>query len=345
MKTKDGIPGSLYKARNKIVIDLYGKKYYTGLDASIKINWQIAKDIKKNIFLKANGVHKDIAIADEINKKQYPKISDVWKHYFNYAKLVKAEKTLRNEMLSYKLILHKDVEFTNTNVDKLVAEFVHNAINRKLSNVTINSYLRSLQSFLNWSKRNGYVEHIDNFKRLYKQKETLKPNAYFTHEEMTKIINDAEKRDYEFGLFLKFLYYSGCRIGEALNIKWSDIDNRKIELKNKISKKLEYVYISNTLKEVLDKLKVINGQKERLFRFVDPESLTARLYRAMARLSIPRNGRNIHAIRKSYLRMLFENNVPIQIAQKLMRHKDIRITMKHYAEITDSDITKYTEKL
>lgn len=44
----------------------------------------------------------------------------------------------------------------------------------------------------------------------------------YTPEEFGKVISCVEK--YEHAMYLKFLYYSGCRRGEGLGITWDDID-------------------------------------------------------------------------------------------------------------------------
>lgn len=150
MRTKDGIKGSIYQVRNKIVIDLFGKKHYTGLDANEKSNWIIAQRIKKNLFLEANGISTGMTPQ---HKEKTNKINDIWKEYYSYAILVKTDKTISNEAMIYRIIVTTNIDFTDDNIDKLVKTFISKS-KVKLRAESINTYLCSFQVFLNWCVKN-----------------------------------------------------------------------------------------------------------------------------------------------------------------------------------------------
>lgn len=115
-------------------------------------------------------------------------------------------------------------------------------------------------------------------------------------------------------------------------------------LHNKISKEVEYIYISQKLQSVINQILTLNNSNK-LFRFNNNTSILQRLDRMLIKLGINKDGRNIHSIRKSYLKYLYDNNIPLQIAQRLMRHKDIKVTIKNYTEIGDDDIIKHIANL
>lgn len=48
---------------------------------------------------------------------------------------------------------------------------------------------------------------------------------FINPDDAAAILREADKIDSEFGLLLRFLLYSGCRLGEALALEWQHISN------------------------------------------------------------------------------------------------------------------------
>jgi integrase len=121
---------------------------------------------------------------------------------------------------------------------------------KNLKPVSVNTYLRHLQVFVNSLAENKHIEEQKNFKKKYYQKYTEEQKDYYTHVELDLIVNFIENSIYKnkkiLALFFKFLFFSGARITEALNIKKTDILEDKIKMSNKITKKIEYIYFTIT---------------------------------------------------------------------------------------------------
>jgi integrase len=145
--------------------------------------------------------------------------------------------------------------------------------NKALSEEIITNWLRSLKC--KPISKNNYIGHLRHFARyLYAlgipayEPEFLKAHsdfvAYtFTDEEFTAIImaadnfaaikSRANSTSYVFPVLLRILYGCGLRIGEALNIRWSDInfDNKTIFIREAKNLKQRIVPMHSSLADVL----------------------------------------------------------------------------------------------
>lgn len=154
---------------------------------------------------------------------------------------------------------------------------------------------------------------------------------YFTPEELYKIFKEVKNDTY--AILLEFLYETGVRIGEALALKWKDIDfdNKRININKTLSEtKLEdghYGFIVTTPKTKLSYRKVPLPEKLECelsnlsYKYNNPESpvfatekgtyISARnvlrsFNKAMQDAGVEKNGRGIHSIRHSTVIKLFQ---------------------------------------
>lgn len=95
---------------------------------------------------------------------------------------------------------------------------------------TVNSYCASVASVFGWFCMLGELES-NPFARIGKVVVEDKPVAYYTEDELPRLLEAVEALPWRDptakirwrGLLL-VLYHTGARIGEALNLRWSDID-------------------------------------------------------------------------------------------------------------------------
>jgi integrase len=126
-----------------------------------------------------------------------------------------------------------------------------------------------------------------------------------------------------------FLRLSGMRVGEAISLKWEDIDFEKdrILIKNSKGKRLDEFPLYYGLKEFLVKFRQLSGK---IFDFKDKDS-TKFWNRALDDIE-DLEGRKytLHQIRKTFATQLVNKNVSVFDAMKLLRHKNINTTLKYY---------------
>lgn len=151
--------------------------------------------------------------------------------------------------------------------------------------------------------------------------------------------------DLPLGLLHYFVLYTGCRRGEAMGVKFSDIDyeNGVIRISRSVyydgatpvtkSPKTSAGYRDIILLEVLkDKLPKGRGDSYIFFPKGLPYKTTfergLRKYRELAGISC-----TLHQIRHAYATILYEAGVDEKSAQQLMGHSSIQMTKDIYTHI------------
>ena len=174
----------------------------------------------------------------------------------------------------------RDTYRYRTSFNSLDAYLVNNSISQKeLTDGVVSKWLKTL-TCKPLSKRN-YVGHIRRFARYLNALEipAYEPELFriqsnfvaytFSDEEFAAIIHAADslatiKRkgnnsSYVFPMLLRILYGCGVRLGEALALRWCDInfDSKVITIRKAKNHKQRIVPISNSLAETL---KLYNGR-------------------------------------------------------------------------------------
>lgn len=166
---------------------------------------------------------------------------------------------------------------------------------------------------------------------------------------------------------IRVMVYSGMRPGELSNLKWRDIDWEQNRLavvadKNRKTKnrKTRFIPMSPDLREELEFLKdnlPVIGLKggfdpreshQREYVLCHPDGSRVRefkhaIFNAFKSKGI--TGVTPHGLRKTFCSMLARSKVHPRVAQELMGHADINLTMKVYTEIDDGQLREAVNAL
>ncbi len=126
------------------------------------------------------------------------------------------------------------------NADKREAEINFRSVNYEIS---------MLKHFFNFCIKKGYLDK--NPCAGIKKLNELSRLKTLSDEDINKLINGATNKLTKD--LITFLIYTGCRKGEALNLKWDDVDlqNNVIAIKATKTKYDRYIPISKLLKAIL----------------------------------------------------------------------------------------------
>lgn len=173
---------------------------------------------------------------------------------------------------------------------------------------------------------------IKNPAKNIKKFEPKSPVKDFTAEEKTAFLNELKQCgniNYYYATVLAF--ETGMRKAEICNLKWSQIiNNEKILLGNKMDEEPEYAYVSAKALEVLSELKAAKVRSLDDYVFGHPlqqRNLTRTFNRIRAKLGLDKYIR-FHSTRHTAITK-WANKMPLHVAQKLARHRDIKTTMKY----------------
>ena len=140
-----------------------------------------------------------------------------------------------------------------------------------------------------------------------------------------------------------FLYYSGLRLDEAINLKWQyiDFDRETIHLKTAKGDKERIVFLH---KKLIDMLKIYGIKEEGLVFFSQRDGrYNKRTIQQIVKSASKKTGikKNVtpHTLRHSFATHLLEGGADIRYIQQLLGHKDLKTT-QIYTHVANKDIKK-----
>jgi len=248
--------------------------------------------------------------------------------FSEYLKLNVNKKSSRDSYLYQVELFFKNYkDFTQENVNSYLASIV----DKELSNNYFNKIIFSLSHYAHFSKIN-----ID-FPTSKKPAE--KDIPYLTIEDLnlitkyiTQIFSDYKKRE----LVIKFLFYTGLRPSELLNLKREDIDmkNRVVTITQSKSNKYRKVKYSSCIQLLIDNLFVNEAEKLNAFN-VTISYLRYTIKKIKVELNLNKN-LDVYSLRHSFAKYCLKQGMSIDRLQKLMGHSDIKITQR-YAKTTEEE--------
>ena len=199
---------------------------------------------------------------------------------------------------------------------------------------------------------------VDAPKREHRERELWTP------EQVSRFIRAVREGDCgQYGNLLGFLLASGCRVGEALGLRWSDVDLRAgavrverqvtelrckpLESEPKTKAGVRTLALPAWGTELLHRQRVQvaewrlrAGPAWRESGRVFPTNVGSvplqgnvrrALHEACDRLSLPRI--RVHDLRHLHLSLLAMNNVPLRVAQQRAGHATASVTMAVYSHV------------
>jgi integrase len=169
-----------------------------------------------------------IADTNRPGKKKI-KLSFLIEKYRAYSAIEKSYETNRidqSRMTAFaSWAAENDIEFADQITPPAFEEFKSQYLddNKKNRNpkLTLNRYLELVKAMLNWAVFQGYMA-VNPIARIKPLKNPHKRQFRFYSKDELKIIFKAAPP--VFREYFQFLYFTGCREGEARYLEWSDLD-------------------------------------------------------------------------------------------------------------------------
>lgn len=232
-----------------------------------------------------------------------------------------------NNLLPQTGLLLSDTEGIRTHILKRLEKVT-------LANNTKHKQLAWIRQFFSFCVEEGYCLRNPVTKALFPKQTPIEREA-FSDEEIEMIIGYFEKKasgnKSQLILLIRFIQWSGVRINEALTIKWADINEKRILIREGKGDKQREIPLSPfpELQETIEKLRVLNSG-EKLFTWTTYAKLQAQMRRALADLGIQGQGRNFHCLRKWFENHLLNKmRMPAHITAQILGHT-VAIQQKHY---------------
>ena len=248
-----------------------------------------------------------------------------------------------------------DKELTKENVERYFMVLRE----RGLGNNTLNTYYFVFQQVKAYCKDRGLShDFLDGFKSFKKTKPDI---IIFTHEEIEKILNtpleygkfrgkDCSFLDFRYRTLTMFLAYTGCRYGEAaeLRIKRLDLSAGKATFVQTKTNENRTVFFTEPLTSNLKILIEGRSQDDFVFRNAVENHIHVNDYsinlKRRAKAAGIKKRVFPHNFRHSYITHLLEAGVPITEVASLVGHKDIQTTYSTYMHLADKTLQRAAMK-
>ena len=206
---------------------------------------------------------------------------------------------------------------------------------------SVNYEVIIISNFFNFCIERGYADK--NPAAKIKKLNELKRLKTLSDEDIVKLIAGATNkltRD-----IITFLIYTGCRKGEALNLKWDDTDlqNDVIAIKGTKTKYDRYVPISKPLKELLggieknqDCLYVFNKKGAKIGNFKKSFQTACR--------NAGLKDLRIHDLRHVFASKMVMNGTSLYITGELLGHRTTQMT-KRYSHLVPDTLKKAVDEV
>tara|TARA_B100000963_G_scaffold147461_1_gene128346 strand:- start:5514 stop:6368 length:855 start_codon:yes stop_codon:yes gene_type:complete len=251
-----------------------------------------------------------------------------------YTQFLISEKNLSSNSVKNYLVdldqffISQDTEVSDLNTK--VKLYISNLRKRNLKMTSINRKISTLKNFLKFLHTEKIINQIDtqlfqsisSFKKIPRAVSKLQMEKLFNN-----LYNSKQTNKELYILALKLIYFSGVRISEALNLKWSDINRQdnSIYIYGKGSKERKVFIINEFLKQ-LNKLE----EKNQFVFSINKKKISVRSVNKFLENcyndSIIDEKISSHIFRHSFATTMLENNADIRHIQKLLGHSNISTT-------------------
>ena len=322
--------------------ELDGKRYRGSCKTDDKkLAEHIADTIKADILRKKHSLPSQITY----------RFKEVWDDYIEFQTLGK-NRDLKKYLSKHFLPIFQDMILSSITTDKIEnyrlsrkLEIISMPKNKgkresEISFRSINIEIAVLSHFFNYCIKKNYIDK--NPCAGIKKLNELSRLETLSDDDIQKLINGATNKLTKD--LITFLILTGCRKGEALNLKWEDVDlkNDVIAIKGTKTRYDRYIPISKPLKELLsgieknqDCLYVFNRNGVKLTDF-------KRSFHTACRNAGLKDLR-IHDLRHVFASKMVMNDTSLYKTGILLGHRTPNMTQR-YAHLKPGELKKEIEK-
>lgn len=217
----------------------------------------------------------------------------------------------------------------------------------KLSRNTINSMLVMAKAIFNWAVEKDLLM-VNPFAHLVMEIEKPKEWHYVNLDEFNKIMEHAPQR---LKLAIALCRMAGLRSGEALNLRWSNIDWDKNRLtiiacddwKPKDGDKRVIPIPPELAKMLLAAYAAAPEGQDKVITDVYEGNLRRDFLAILKRAKLDTFDKPIHSLRKSCITD-WAGRFPMHVTKEYSGHASIATTDTYYTKVSDSDYDKGTKE-
>ena len=222
----------------------------------------------------------------------------------------------------------------------------------RLSNTTINGYLRTIRVYLNWLV-DIEVLNRSPMRRIKLLKQQRKPKEYLNDDEvklLLRVFNYCDYQEYRDMMVAMVMLDTGTRIGETLAITTDRVDlleqtiflpaentkgrkNRKVFFSQRVARELRRWIRFKEEECTSDYLFPVRTTGDKL----QTGNYEANFRRYMARTGINKKV-SPHTLRNNFAKRCLMAGMDIYTLSRILGHSSVKITERSYLDITEDDL-------
>lgn len=225
-----------------------------------------------------------------------------------------------------------------------------------------------MSAFWKWMVLNEYAPDVIGAVEMPVKKDNKRHDGIqvWEEDEIEAITNGLRdlSRPFRATFMIKVLLYTGMRIGEVLALRYSDFEDGVIHVQRQVYlgeikppkfNSMRDVPIHEELVQALEEhrawhqqdMKENNYQTEYVFTtrkgtLYGVENIRRTLNRFYDKIGVPH--KNIHTYRSTFCTTACRCDVPLEVASKLLGHKSLEVTAKHYQLIKNDTLEEAMHK-
>jgi integrase len=210
---------------------------------------------------------------------------------------------------------------------------------------TCNRVCAAVHTVLAELNLNDLLDTVPTYRR---KREPETRRGYFTRDEVSLLLDRSERLPFYGPLMqnsIRFSLLTGCRMGEMLKLKWSDVDRKEGVLRFRDVKtgSDHTIPITDQLGELLDRM-----YEERIddvvFHWTSKDAVGRRFNYLKSICRLPKDERTWHTIRHTCGTWMVEAGVPIRSVMATLNHKRVETTLR-YAKGTQKAVAEAMKTL
>lgn len=249
----------------------------------------------------------------------------------------------------------KDMAIENIPIGQLTYEHIQTAYNElKCSEDALKTLNKWMRHFIAYCEKAKYCGDVLRLVVLPEKEKITHSDEIITWTDKEIRIIKKKMSDHIYYPCIMLSLYGGLRLGEILGLKWSDIHDGQIHINRQYQRgyitkpKADSSRIIPLHKCIKDALKDYPRINEFIFvtasgLHIDHKNFRRSLDRAYKSIGLEQ--KKFHAFRATFCTNLCRKGVPLEVASKLMGHKDVTVTAKYYTFVGDDQLTDAIRKL
>lgn len=311
-------------------------------------------------------------IEDYLSESEKNNVLTIHEVYIEWRKLRNEEikiSTTYVEENAFKKFIKK---YGEKNITEITSQDLQNFLfNQQISRETRKLRKTYYKLFFDYALKVGYIEvNPVNQVILPKSRVTLeeinrKKNKFLTRREMKMLLDYISTRNVhkDKGMLFEFLFLTGLRIGEALALRWEnvDVENKLLNIhhtlnfhasvsddRKLLSPKTIYSYrtisINDRCIEILKHFQEKNPNVEFLFlnnkgNILDKNNLNF-VFKKLCQECFGERAEerkySLHMLRHSHITLLVEMNIPIKVIMERVGHANEKMILQVYSHVTQT---------